>query len=433
MAFEIRNKADSIEDPSGKFWQAAPDKVDFDILAAGHDRDGVDSGCAVTLSGPVDEFVQVASGGVVVDGTVASVSAGAVKVLGSSPGQAADATNPRFTLIIVDNAGVKSQAHGTAAAIPEFPAIPASSIVLAAVYVQATATVIENIGGKNPIVDKRVVVRVIDHGTLAGLVPDDDHTHYALLAGRSGGQTLIGGTGAGDRLILKGNSVDAEPITRIDGRLGMGIDPIVQRFIIQDLITTLTGSWTTQALNPVITLASAVGNIWIQNIAGTVNLSTSNLTNFLGQRFAPGILDAIGGGIVTNFIAADYAPFYGGGTMSLGTFIGVRVNPFLSTLPITTAYGFYSPDWSRPTMTTQKVIKIEDQLLGPGTAYLEELGNSTTPNWRVEATAPTNPGVDKGRSRCLATFNENGVLAVRRHEWKLQSTLVAGDKVMVAV
>lgn len=41
----------------------------------------------------------------------------------------------------------------------------------------------------------------IDHGGLDGLV-DDDHTQYALLAGRSGGQTIKGGTASGDSLIL---------------------------------------------------------------------------------------------------------------------------------------------------------------------------------------------------------------------------------------
>jgi hypothetical protein len=42
---------------------------------------------------------------------------------------------------------------------------------------------------------------VTDHGSLAGL-SDDDHTQYALLAGRAGGQQLIGGTGSGDDLTL---------------------------------------------------------------------------------------------------------------------------------------------------------------------------------------------------------------------------------------
>lgn len=43
---------------------------------------------------------------------------------------------------------------------------------------------------------------VTDHGALTGL-SDDDHTQYALLAGRSTGQTLTGGTASGDDLTLR--------------------------------------------------------------------------------------------------------------------------------------------------------------------------------------------------------------------------------------
>jgi hypothetical protein len=45
-----------------------------------------------------------------------------------------------------------------------------------------------------------------DHGAELGGLTDDDHTQYALLAGRSGGQTLIGGTAAADDLILRATS-----------------------------------------------------------------------------------------------------------------------------------------------------------------------------------------------------------------------------------
>ena len=45
----------------------------------------------------------------------------------------------------------------------------------------------------------------IDHGTISGLL-DDDHTQYALLAGRSGGQSLIGGTASGNDLDLESTS-----------------------------------------------------------------------------------------------------------------------------------------------------------------------------------------------------------------------------------
>src|SRR5574343_593691 len=45
----------------------------------------------------------------------------------------------------------------------------------------------------------------IDHGALADLTADD-HTQYVLLAGRSGGQVVSGGTGAGDDLTLRSTS-----------------------------------------------------------------------------------------------------------------------------------------------------------------------------------------------------------------------------------
>jgi len=45
----------------------------------------------------------------------------------------------------------------------------------------------------------------IDHGTISGL-GDDDHTIYGLLAGRSGGQTLTGGSAANNNLTLESTS-----------------------------------------------------------------------------------------------------------------------------------------------------------------------------------------------------------------------------------
>lgn len=45
----------------------------------------------------------------------------------------------------------------------------------------------------------------IDHGAITGL-GDDDHAQYGLLAGRSGGQTLIGGVDANDNLLLESTS-----------------------------------------------------------------------------------------------------------------------------------------------------------------------------------------------------------------------------------
>lgn len=46
---------------------------------------------------------------------------------------------------------------------------------------------------------------VTDHGALTGLT-DDDHTQYALLAGRAGGTTIYGGTAANDDITIHGTS-----------------------------------------------------------------------------------------------------------------------------------------------------------------------------------------------------------------------------------
>lgn len=148
--FSIYNKAQSVEDPTGKFPQAEPDKVDFDILVAGLNGTGIISGGAVTAQGSPDMTVAVAAGSVQVATTAPAqtVAAGNVVIT------AADSSNPRFDLVVADNTGAKSAVQGTASATPVFPAIPANSVVLAAVYVPAGATTITTAR----IVDKRVML-----------------------------------------------------------------------------------------------------------------------------------------------------------------------------------------------------------------------------------------------------------------------------------
>lgn len=143
MPFTIPNSADA-----GFSAQAEPDSRDIEALVAGHARTGVVSGCAVTAQATPDMTVAVAAGTVEVAGTQAAVVAGNVTIT------AADSTNPRFDLIVASAVGALSAVAGTAAAAPVFPAIPASSVLLGAVYVPAGDTAIE----ANQIVDKRVLL-----------------------------------------------------------------------------------------------------------------------------------------------------------------------------------------------------------------------------------------------------------------------------------
>ena len=62
----------------------------------------------------------------------------------------------------------------------------------------------------------------IVHNNLGGLTTGDPHTQYALLAGRSGGQTLTGGTAANNLLILRGTSANGNTATNTAVRFGVG-------------------------------------------------------------------------------------------------------------------------------------------------------------------------------------------------------------------
>jgi hypothetical protein len=74
------------------------------------------------------------------------------------------------------------------------------------------------------------VVGATDHGTLSGLL-DDDHTGYALLAGRSTGQTFTGATTASGTLTLASTSngtkgkilFGTSAYDEVNNRLGIGV------------------------------------------------------------------------------------------------------------------------------------------------------------------------------------------------------------------
>lgn len=153
MGFDIPNLAEAAF-PA----QAEPDSVDFEIINAAIGRTGVVSGCAVTAQGTPDMTVAVASGIVESGGTALTVASGNVTIA------AADGTNPRFDLIVVDSSGVKRRRGGTAAAAPVFPVPTAGDVVLAAIYVPAADTAIAS----NQITDKRVVLS--SGGSSAGTV-----------------------------------------------------------------------------------------------------------------------------------------------------------------------------------------------------------------------------------------------------------------------
>jgi len=173
LPYTIPNEADA-----GTTDQAAPDKVDLDILTAGISHGvgaatygvgptGVQSGCAVTAQGSPDMTVAVAAGVVRIGGRKVTVASGNVTIT------TAHGTNKRRDLIVVDTAGVKTAIAGTAfdPTRAALPTITTGKVVLAAVTIPAADTTI----GANQIIDKRVMIPRPPHEdvTWYGAVGDD--------------------------------------------------------------------------------------------------------------------------------------------------------------------------------------------------------------------------------------------------------------------
>jgi hypothetical protein len=98
--------------------------------------DCVLSGCAVTAQGSPDMTVAVAKGAVLSNGVLNAVAAGNGTIT------AANGTNPRLDLVVINSSGAIAVRAGTAAAAPIPPARSANDVIIAMVYVPASDTTI---------------------------------------------------------------------------------------------------------------------------------------------------------------------------------------------------------------------------------------------------------------------------------------------------
>lgn len=132
---------------------------------------------------------------------------------------------------------------------------------------------------------------VTDHGALSGLTPDDDHTQYALLAGRAGGQTLYGGTAANDDITIHGTSDSTRTTSYVilqptAGYVGIGTSAPASALDVNGTITVNTGMLFTQASS---------GEANVIYTGSTVKNSTSNNTfGFMVAGLASALNNAMG-------------------------------------------------------------------------------------------------------------------------------------------
>lgn len=128
------------------------------------------------------------------------------------------------------------------------------------------------------------------HSLLSGLTADD-HTQYALLAGRSSGQTLIGGTAASESLTLQSTSNATRGLIKFP-----------------DLIKYASGNQTitanTNLFNASDTITASVGsiNLRILTYTGTYNATATQL---FGQFQA---IDTTGGIVKNDPTLTGYLP-----------------------------------------------------------------------------------------------------------------------------
>jgi len=142
MPFDIPNLVDAAFPAQSKLWNS-----DLDMITnAAGGVTGVVSGCACTTNSNMT--IAVAAGTVKVAAADASVTGGNVTIT------TAHATLDRIDLVVVNSSGTKSVTAGTAASTPAQPALAASSVCLASIYVPAADTVI----GSTQIVDRRITV-----------------------------------------------------------------------------------------------------------------------------------------------------------------------------------------------------------------------------------------------------------------------------------
>ena len=114
----------------------------------------------------------------------------------------------------------------------------------------------------------------LDHGSIGGLA-DDDHTQYALLTGRSGGQTLIGGTASGNDLTLQSTS----NATRGTVQIVDVLNSATERSLLLGTIRNVSFFTTAPALQE-------VGGTITNNTTGTAGLLITTLFSGLAAHSA---------------------------------------------------------------------------------------------------------------------------------------------------
>lgn len=213
----------------------------------------------------------------------------------------------------------------------------------------------------------------IDHGALLGLT-DDDHTQYALLAGRSGGQSLTGGTASGNNLTLLSTS------NATKGKIIFGTasayDQVNDRFGIGTTTPTTSLAFSGEVAQTIIMERELTANTAGRNFTVQAGGATTGATNKAGGKaiLSGGISTGTQGSTAEIWTAAGGASGTTDRTPSVKLVIagtgaatftqtapsgaGITGTTFSTTAPSVGASGFIGQAWN-----------FNGLLLADGSAY----------------------------------------------------------------
>lgn len=302
-----------------------------------------------------------------------------------------------------------------------------------------------------------VPVQGADHSQLVNL-DADDHPHYALLAGRSGGQSLIGGLAASENLTLQSTAHATRGYVRAQDDLQL----------LSDIIRDSGGNarLTLDTSSPHLLTAGdvqipgyvALGNGAspyigrLVNITGTLDTQGANALNatVYGNRSAASQITygLLGGAFQQG--TPSYSLLYGlyflaqqqssSPCLQMAGQLVAVASTAAGSGAITQAFGYYlaTAGWggSKPA-TVAAYYALDQGGVGVGLAYGLDIVDQTATTVRLLELGPTVPylrllgGANPPANQTNLYLKEQATL--RQVQWKDGAAIGGGDRVMVLV